>query len=125
MLPDKFWIVVSQHDTNPTGFHRKLPGGPIVHESPCLTEDEAERTAEQIGARFGWITILEVDGTQVKYWQRKQPTHPATPTMGEQPAMPNPAKPLGWCDNCGGATGNLYPSDKLTTHCERCGRSKP
>lgn len=40
MLPDKFWIVVTQFDTNPNAVSDKLPDGPIVHESFVnLTEE--------------------------------------------------------------------------------------
>ena len=33
MLPDTFWIVVTQYDTDPNAYCSKLPRGPIVHET--------------------------------------------------------------------------------------------
>jgi hypothetical protein len=65
-IPEEFWIVVTQYDTDATGFSRSgPPRGPLVHESFCLTQQEAEERANYIGSRYGWVTILKVKAKDV------------------------------------------------------------
>lgn len=61
MIPNEFWIVVSQYDGEATGFHYgHVPTGPLVHEGFCHTEEKAIERAKAIGTRYGWVTIMKV-----------------------------------------------------------------
>jgi hypothetical protein len=60
-IPAEFWIVVTQYDVPPNGFYPEhLPRGPLVHESYCLTHDEAVERGRILAGRYGWSTILRV-----------------------------------------------------------------
>lgn len=61
MVPNEFWIVVSQWDVSPKGYHSYgPPRGPLVHEGYCATYEQAEARAKMIGDQYGWITIMKV-----------------------------------------------------------------
>lgn len=116
-VPNEFWIVVSQYDSKPTGLqHSGPPRGPIVHESYCLTEDEAIKRAETLGDRFGWTIIMRVDSDAGRQELRPR-TRPLIENKAIQdqcspmpnPMMPHPAQPS--------------PSMWIATKpCTRCGK---
>ena len=124
MLPDTFWIVVTQYDTDPNAYCSKLPRGPIVHETYCLTEDEAERRARSLAGRHGWATILKVDGTQVKP-PRPQPSPCEPSNMSAPTAMPDPRSRLAdrFCSYCGCTTGTCDAGTHV--YCYVCKNLKP
>lgn len=61
MIPDEFWIVVAQYDTNPTGLQLSgPPRGPIVFEGHCMTYEQAVERAKKLGNQYGWVIVMKV-----------------------------------------------------------------
>jgi hypothetical protein len=61
MIPNEFWIVMTQYDVNPNAFSGTgPPRGPLVHEGYCLTEAQAEERAKALAGRYGWSCIMRV-----------------------------------------------------------------
>lgn len=66
MLPNEFWIVITQWDVDPNGAFRDgmLPKGPLIHEGYCATEEQAYERAKMLAGRYGWATTLRVNVAQ-------------------------------------------------------------
>lgn len=62
MIPNTFWIVVTQWDSKPDGFHGEFgpPKGPMVWENMCLTFEEAKAQAVSFGDKYGWTHVMKV-----------------------------------------------------------------
>jgi len=66
VIPKEFWIVVAQYDSNAAGFQYGPPAGPIVFESYCMTEDQAEERAKSLGTQYGWVVVMKVENPWYK-----------------------------------------------------------
>lgn len=61
MVPNEFWIVVTQYEGTAAGYKSDgPPQGPCVFEGRCLTEAEAIARAKQLGTQYGWVITLRV-----------------------------------------------------------------